>query len=106
MLSLYNKVNDSQLEKAHKIFSHLTPKTKEAYHYRQVFEKHFPGRSDWLSHYWMPRWINATDPSARTLSFYTSEKDQKDQWPNRASTWMSAVHPAPYNPLFHRCKTA
>ncbi|XP_046874622.1 asparagine synthetase [glutamine-hydrolyzing] [Hypomesus transpacificus] len=76
---LESEVNDSQLEKAHKIFSHLTPKTKEAYHYRQVFEKHFPGRSDWLSHYWMPRWINATDPSARTLSFYTSEKDQKDQ---------------------------
>ncbi|XP_067112220.1 asparagine synthetase [glutamine-hydrolyzing]-like [Osmerus mordax] len=73
---LESEVNDSQLEKAHKTFSHLTPKTKEAYHYRQIFEKHFPGRSDWLSHYWMPRWINATDPSARTLSFYTSEKDQ------------------------------
>ncbi|XP_067111569.1 asparagine synthetase [glutamine-hydrolyzing]-like [Osmerus mordax] len=73
---LESEVNDSQLEKAHKTFSHLTPKTKEAYHYRQIFEKHFPGRSDWLSHYWMPRWIDATDPSARTLSFYTSEKDQ------------------------------
>ncbi|KAM3596773.1 uncharacterized protein V6R79_020549 [Siganus canaliculatus] len=69
-------VNDDQMEKAHKTFPHNPPTSKEAYYYRQVFEKHYQGRATWLSHYWMPRWINATDPSARTLSIYKPEKDQ------------------------------
>ena len=70
------QVNDAQLEKAPKTFSHNPPKTKEAYYYRQVFEKLYPGRAQWLSHYWMPRWIHASDPSARTLAIYTPDKDQ------------------------------
>ncbi|XP_044027665.1 asparagine synthetase [glutamine-hydrolyzing] [Siniperca chuatsi] len=73
---LESVVNDDQMEKAHKMFPHNPPCTKEAYYFRQVFEKHFPGRAEWLSHYWMPCWINAADPSARTLSIYKPEKDQ------------------------------
>ncbi|XP_071771080.1 asparagine synthetase [glutamine-hydrolyzing] [Centroberyx gerrardi] len=73
---LESEVNDLQLDKSHKTFPHLPPSTKEAYYFRQVFEKHFPGRGEWLSHYWMPRWISATDPSARTLSIYKPDKDQ------------------------------
>ncbi|XP_055749959.1 asparagine synthetase [glutamine-hydrolyzing]-like [Salvelinus fontinalis] len=71
-----SEVNDFQLEKSPKTFPFLPPRTKEAYFYRQVFEKHYPGQAKWLSHYWMPRWINATDPSARTLSIYKPDKDQ------------------------------
>uniref|UniRef100_UPI0037E90474 asparagine synthetase [glutamine-hydrolyzing] n=1 Tax=Semicossyphus pulcher TaxID=241346 RepID=UPI0037E90474 len=73
---LESMVNDDQMEKAHKTFPHNPPRTKEAYYYRQVFEKHFPGRAEWIPHYWMPRWINATDPSARTLSIYKPDKDE------------------------------
>lgn len=73
---LQSLVNDDQMEKAHKVFPHNPPRTKEAYHYRQLFDKQFPGRAGWLPHYWMPRWTNATDPSARTLSHYKAEKDQ------------------------------
>ncbi|XP_008419459.2 asparagine synthetase [glutamine-hydrolyzing] isoform X3 [Poecilia reticulata] len=69
-------VNDSQMEKAEQTFPHNPPRTKEAYYYRQVFEKFFPGRAQWLSHYWMPCWISATDPSARTLSIYKPDKHQ------------------------------
>ncbi|KAM4550337.1 asparagine synthetase [glutamine-hydrolyzing] [Fundulus diaphanus] len=69
-------VNNDQMEKATKTFPHNPPRTKEAYYYRQVFEKFYPGRAKWLSHYWMPRWISATDPSARTLSIYKPHKDQ------------------------------
>ncbi|KAM3858050.1 asparagine synthetase [glutamine-hydrolyzing]-like [Diretmus argenteus] len=57
---LKSVVNDLQLEKAHKIFPHNPPPTKEAYYYRQVFEKHYPGRAEWLSHYWIPRWTSTT----------------------------------------------
>ncbi|XP_036421881.1 asparagine synthetase [glutamine-hydrolyzing]-like [Colossoma macropomum] len=71
-----SEVNDSQLEKAPKLYPHNTPTTKEGFYYRQLFEKHYPGRSGWIPHYWMPRWIKATDPSARTLSIYKTDKDQ------------------------------
>ncbi|TDH04479.1 hypothetical protein EPR50_G00153010 [Perca flavescens] len=73
---LQSMVNDDQMGKAHKTFPHNPPRTKEAYYFRQVFEKHYPGRAEWLSHYWMPRWINATDPSARTLAIYQPDKEQ------------------------------
>lgn len=71
-----SEVNDSDLEMAAKTFPFNPPKTKEAYYFRQTFEKLYPGRSDWTPHYWMPRWIQATDPSARTLSIYKPDKDQ------------------------------
>lgn len=71
---LESMVNDEQMRKAHVTFPHNPPHIKEAYYYRQVFEKTFPGRGQWLSHYWMPRWITATDPSARTLSIYKPDK--------------------------------
>lgn len=64
------------MEKANKTFPHNPPSSKEAYYFREVFEEQFPGRAGWLPHYWMPRWTNATDPSARTLSIYKSDKDQ------------------------------
>ena len=70
------QINDSQLEKAAKLYSYNPPTTKEGYYFRQVFEKHYPGRCEWIPHYWMPRWIKATDPSARTLAIYKPDKDQ------------------------------
>ncbi|CAN9504158.1 unnamed protein product [Ophioblennius macclurei] len=69
-------VNDEQMEKAARTFPHNPPRSKEAYYFRQVFEKNYPGRAMWTPHYWMPRWTNATDPSARTLSIYKPDKDQ------------------------------
>ncbi|XP_052389206.1 asparagine synthetase [glutamine-hydrolyzing]-like [Carassius gibelio] len=69
-------VNDSQLEAAKTPFPKKTPTTKEGYFIRQIFEKHYPGRWEWIPHYWMPRWIKATDPSARTLSIYKPDKEQ------------------------------
>lgn len=79
------KVNDTQLENATKTFPYNPPHTKEAFYYRQVFEKHFPRRAEWLSHYWMPRWIKATDPSARTLSIYKPDKLHEDEQPKSAA---------------------
>ncbi|XP_040287155.1 asparagine synthetase [glutamine-hydrolyzing] [Bufo bufo] len=67
------QVDDMMLEKSAEKFPFNPPKTKEGYFYRQIFEKYYPGRADWLTHYWMPRWIHATDPSARTLTHYKSD---------------------------------
>uniref|UniRef100_A0A8C1VHL4 Asparagine synthetase [glutamine-hydrolyzing] n=1 Tax=Cyprinus carpio TaxID=7962 RepID=A0A8C1VHL4_CYPCA len=71
-----SEVNDSELEKANTRFPFNPPTTKEGFFIRQIFEKHYPDRCEWTPHYWMPRWIKATDPSARTLSIYKPDKDQ------------------------------
>ncbi|XP_037549494.1 asparagine synthetase [glutamine-hydrolyzing] [Nematolebias whitei] len=72
---LQSMVNDDQMQKAPKTFPHNSPSTKEAYHFREEFEKHYPGRAEWLTHYWMPRWVSTSDPSARTLSIYEPKQD-------------------------------
>ncbi|KAJ4923655.1 hypothetical protein JOQ06_014139 [Pogonophryne albipinna] len=74
---LEDMVNDDQMEKAPQTFPHNPPHTKEAFYFRQVFEQRFPGRSQWLPHYWLPRWTQSSDPSARTLAFYTPDKEEQ-----------------------------
>ena len=47
--------------------NYLKPKTKEQLYYRYIFEQKFPGRENVIPYFWMPKWTNTTDPSARTL---------------------------------------
>uniref|UniRef100_A0A646QFX2 Asparagine synthetase [glutamine-hydrolyzing] n=1 Tax=Hemiscolopendra marginata TaxID=943146 RepID=A0A646QFX2_9MYRI len=68
-----NLVNDSTFKNAASIYPHNTPKTKEAFYYRQVFERTFPNQSHWIPYYWLPRWTTITDPSARYLTHYAAE---------------------------------
>ena len=42
----------------------------EKYYYRTIFENNFKNCLDILPYYWMPKYTDATDPSARTLKFY------------------------------------
>ncbi|XP_033127678.1 asparagine synthetase [glutamine-hydrolyzing]-like [Anneissia japonica] len=64
------KVTDSMLEDAPKLYPFNPPKSKEAYYYRQIFERSYPNRSSWIPYFWMPKWVNTDDPSARTLKHY------------------------------------
>ena len=38
--------------------------------YKEIFNNNFPNQEHICPHYWMPKWTNATDPSARTLPNY------------------------------------
>jgi len=53
------------------IFEHneeyLSPKTKEHMYYRYLFEQKYSKRENVIPYFWMPKWSNTTDPSARTL---------------------------------------
>ena len=50
---------------------HVPPKTAEARLYRRWFQEDIGERfAHVIPYYWMPRWVEATDPSARTLSLY------------------------------------
>ena len=49
------------------------PKTAEQYYYRYVFESHYMGMGDIIPYFWMPKYVDATDASARTLANYQSD---------------------------------
>ncbi|MDB4726446.1 asparagine synthase-related protein, partial [bacterium] len=63
------KINASKLSNN---FSHIPAKTKEGYYYRKIFNGYFHNKnSHIIPYYWMPKWSNTDDPSARTLEWYT-----------------------------------
>ena len=47
----------------------------EKLYYISIFKNYFPNCQDILPYYWMPKYTNAKDPSARTLDIY--EKTEK-----------------------------
>jgi asparagine synthase (glutamine-hydrolysing) len=53
---------------------YLSYPSKESLLYRDIFEKHYPGRGGWIKDFWMPNkeWKNCDvkDPSARVLPNY------------------------------------
>lgn len=70
---LETQISDEEFKTQQKKYSHNTPKTKEALHYRNIFEKYFAGHSNIIPHFWMPnpKWCNVSDPSARVLNNYS-----------------------------------
>jgi asparagine synthase (glutamine-hydrolysing) len=60
---------DPNMNKTH---DHLLPKTPEQFYYRKIFESHYKGFGKIIPYFWMPKYINATDASARTLDIYHS----------------------------------
>lgn len=62
-------VKDEEFEKNGMKFTHCTPKTKEAYFYRKIFDELFGDKySNVIPAYWMPNWSDTDDPSARELT--------------------------------------
>jgi len=51
-------------------YKHNSPTTKEQIYYRDLFEKYYTGIGNIIPYFWMPKYLNATDPSARTLQLY------------------------------------
>jgi asparagine synthase (glutamine-hydrolysing) len=51
----------------------------EKYYYKQLFDKFYPNCIDTIPYYWMPKYTNATDPSARTLEHYEDEENETEK---------------------------
>ena len=47
-----------------------TFRNTEKYYYKEGFDKFFPNCEYIVLYFWMPKYTDATDPSARTLTFY------------------------------------
>lgn len=58
-------VNDSNND-------HMVSDTKEKLYYRSIFCHHFKSCDKSIPYFWMPKYVNATDSSARTLKHYTA----------------------------------
>ncbi len=65
---------EEDLAAAKEKYSYCPPFSKESLMYRDIFEKHFPGRAGVIKDFWMPNkeWenCNVDDPSARVLPNY------------------------------------
>lgn len=48
----------------------------EKTYYKDIFEKEYPNCQHILPYYWMPKYTNATDPSARTLQLYHMDESK------------------------------
>lgn len=70
--SWYETIQEHIPETDNISFEHNSPQTAEQKYYRTIFEKHFPGRGNVIPYFWMPKYTNAKDSSARTLDFYNS----------------------------------
>ena len=51
----------------------------EKYYYKMLFDKFYPNCSQVLPYLWMPKYTNATDPSARTLEIYASDNEHTSE---------------------------
>ena len=51
-------------------YHHNNPDTKEKQYYRYLYDSYYSGTENIVPYFWMPKWVNATDASARTLDIY------------------------------------
>lgn len=45
----------------------------EKYYYKTIFEKYYPNLTSVVPYYWMPKYVDSYDPSARTLKIYNNQ---------------------------------
>ena len=48
--------------------------TQEQQHYRNIFNREFPYCHKIIPYFWMPKYVDSTDSSARTLSIYNKQE--------------------------------
>jgi asparagine synthase (glutamine-hydrolysing) len=64
------KISDNEFQQKSKTISHCTPVLKESYYYRKIFDSYFGENEKLIPHFWMPKWTDVIDPSARELQDY------------------------------------
>jgi asparagine synthase (glutamine-hydrolysing) len=58
--------------------SFVEPKTQEQHYYKSLFDKEYAMCSNCIPYYWMPRFVDAKDASARSLAIYNEETCEID----------------------------
>ena len=64
-------ITDVEFETRRERYLHCQPQLKESLYYREIFESYFqPSAYRLIPHFWLPKWSNVIDPSARELLEY------------------------------------
>ncbi len=65
-------ISEENILKDYNPYTYNIPKTLEQLFYRDIFTQHFPDSmcSKVIPYFWMPKFVEATDASARTLNVY------------------------------------
>lgn len=65
------RLEEGVFESSSERWPHCTPQLKESAYYRQIWEAKFGACNEHLiPHFWLPRWTDVIDPSARELKHY------------------------------------
>lgn len=62
-----SQVTDNEFNEMKCKITNNVPQLKESYYYRKIFEQFYQNKSGIIPHFWMPKWTNTIDPSAREL---------------------------------------
>ena len=63
------KLNQEQKDNELQTIFEASIETEKKY-YKEIFDNLYPNCSHILPYFWMPKYTNSTDPSARTLDIY------------------------------------
>ncbi len=63
-------ITDDYFKERCEQIDHCKPLLKESLYYRDLFEEMYDNHTNIITHFWMPRWTNVIDPSARELDSY------------------------------------
>jgi asparagine synthase (glutamine-hydrolysing) len=76
---LQEKIQNKQINNFNldKLNGHLLPETLEQIYYRSIFEKYYEGCGNIIDFFWMPKFVDAKDSSARTLDIYKEKHELK-----------------------------
>lgn len=66
-----DKVENMELV-AHSSWTHNTPITQEQIYYRKIYEEYYPNTANCIPYFWMPKYVDTDDCSARTLDIYNT----------------------------------
>lgn len=72
------KYTDKDFESLSKKYTFNKPTTKEQLYYREIFDSYFSNQDKTIPYFWMPKYSNATDSSARTLEIYNNMKQKNN----------------------------
>ncbi|MFQ6677415.1 MAG: asparagine synthase B [Fidelibacterota bacterium] len=63
-------ITEEEFERESVKINHCQPLLKESYYYRKVYQQFFGKHDNLIPHFWMPKWTDVIDPSARELDGY------------------------------------
>jgi asparagine synthase (glutamine-hydrolysing) len=79
ILKEYSTKQLSVISNVNHQYNENTPITDEQKYYRMIFDIYYPECSKIVPYFWMPKYVDANDASARTLSIYTDDKIESKQ---------------------------